>query len=186
MRILLDNVNLKSTSGPNHFGKKLKKNFEAMAYDCGVELKDPDVQLSFIETYLSDPIAPMILRLDGIYMDPDNDFIMQNRNIRRSYEMSSGVVFQSNYSKELVFTYFGEHPNYTVIHNAADLEYIASIPTLENEFTRKFDTIWCCASSWYYNNNPQTPRTWKKTSSKYRVFFAILTSFRLFGYSGLC
>ena len=41
--------------------------------------------------------------------------------------MSAGVIFQSNFNKELTFKYFGPHNNYAIIHNGADLELINSV-----------------------------------------------------------
>ena len=170
MKILLDNVNLNSSSGPNHFGKKLKTGLDALGHLCSTDIGDPDVQLSFIETRMSEPKAPLVLRLDGIYFDTESDFMSQNENILRSYKMASGVIFQSEYCKELIFKFFGEHENYDVIHNGADLEYINSIPEMNNALRVKYDNIWCCASSWYYNNNPNNPRRWKRLKENVEFF----------------
>ena len=170
MKILLDNVNLNSSSGPNHFGKKLKAGLDVMGHICSTSIGDPDVQLSFIETHMTKPKAPLVLRLDGIYFDTESDFMSQNKNILRSYKMASGVIFQSEYCKELIFKFFGEHENYDVIHNGADLEYINSIPEMNNVLRVKYDNIWCCASSWYYNNNPNTPRRWKRLKENIEFF----------------
>ena len=170
MKILLDNVNLGSSSGPNHFGKKLKSRLDVMGHECSSETSQPDVQLSFIETHMLKPVAPLVLRLDGIYFDTDTDFMSQNRNILRSYKMATGVIFQSEYCRELIFKYFGEHTNYQVIHNGADLQFIESILPMENELTKTFNNIWTCASSWYYNNNPSTPRRWKRLKENIEFF----------------
>ena len=170
MKILLDNVNLNSSSGPNHFGKKLKTGLDALGHLCSTDIRDPDLQLSFIETHMSEPKVPLVLRLDGIYFDTESDFMSQNKNILRSYKMASGVVFQSEYCKELIFKFFGEHENYDVIHNGADLQYINSIPEMDNALRVKYDNIWCCASSWYYNNNPNTPRRWKRLKENVEFF----------------
>ena len=170
MKILLDNVNLDSSSGPNHFGKKLKARLNTMGHVCSTGVTAPDVQLSFIETHMVSPRAPMILRLDGIYFDTDSDFVLQNKNILRSYKMASGVIFQSEYCKELIFKFFGEHQNCEVIHNGADIEYINSIPAMKNGLTAEHENIWCCASSWYYNNDPNTPRRWKRLKENVEFF----------------
>lgn len=170
MKILLDNVNLNSSSGPNHFGKKLKTGLKAMGHLCSTDMVAPDVQLSFIETHMAEPKAPLVLRLDGVYFDTESDFVSQNKNILYSYMMASGVVFQSEYCKELIFKFFGEHQNYEVIHNGADMGYIDSIPEMNNALRAKYDNIWCCASSWYYNNNPNTPRRWKRLKENVEFF----------------
>jgi glycosyltransferase involved in cell wall biosynthesis len=170
MNILLDNVNLSSTSGPNHFGRKLKSRLDAMGHTCSPDVPRPDAQLSFIETHMSEPLAPMIVRLDGVYFDTESDFVSQNKNILRSYKLSSGAIFQSEYCRELIFKFFGEHENSQIIHNGADLQFIKSVQPMENELTAKFENVWTCASSWYYNNNPNTPRRWKRLKENVEFF----------------
>ena len=63
MKIFFDNVDFRSSSGPNSFGSKLARAFIQMGHQ--VVDKEPDVQLSFIS--ISRKLAPTILRLDGIY-----------------------------------------------------------------------------------------------------------------------
>lgn len=170
MKIFLDNVDLSSTSGPNHFGKKLKKNLESFGHVCEIMPNNPDVQLSFIQTNNQALHAPLVLRLDGVYFDTDCDFMSRNRNIVESYKEASGVVFQSNYCKELIFKFFGEHENYEIIHNGADLDYIEKIQPMQGAEVEKYNNIWCCASSWYYGNDPSTPRKWKRLKENIEFF----------------
>ncbi len=86
-----------------------------------------DIKLSFIETQQIIKTEPLILRLDGIYFDPDQDYELRNSNILRSYRQADGVVFQSEFNRDISFKYFGEHANYTVINNGADMEYMNTI-----------------------------------------------------------
>jgi glycosyltransferase involved in cell wall biosynthesis len=67
---------------------------------------------------------PFILRLDGIYIDKKNtikDSILENKKIFKSIENSSGVIFNSKYSKKIVETLYKkiEKPN-IVISNGSD------------------------------------------------------------------
>lgn len=148
MNIHLENVNLKSTSGPNHFASKLIKYMDA-TFDSN---KAPDAKLCFIESHrvrlFQTDNAPMFQRLDGIYFNTAQDYKLQNENIKRTYDNVDGVIFQSNFNKQLITRYFGEHKNSTVIHNGADIEYIDSVPLLSNSKLDKYENIWCCASSW--------------------------------------
>jgi glycosyltransferase involved in cell wall biosynthesis len=148
MNIHLENVNLSSTSGPNHFASKLVK----YASKSGVNFDhnaEPDVRLCFIETRAENPKnTPLYQRLDGIYFNLSQPYKIQNANIERTYNNSTGVVFQSNFNKRLTTEYFGEHPNSVVIHNGADLEFIENAPTLNHPLLDKFDNVWSCASSW--------------------------------------
>jgi len=144
MNILLDNVNTNSSSGPNSFGKKLKKYLKKIG--CNFS-SDYDIQLSFISTTSKGQI-PIVLRLDGIYFNTSQDYCLQNKPIEFSYQVSDGVVFQTEFNKELVFNYFGPHDNGIVIRNGADLDLIGDIKTYSSSVLDKFDKIWACASRW--------------------------------------
>ena len=123
MNIHLENVNLQSTSGPNHFASKLVKYLDA-TFDHD---KNPDVRLCFIETHQTKfNNVPLVQRLDGIYFNLEQPYRLQNHNIQ----------------------HFGKHENSVVIQNGADINYINSIPPLKNPQLDKYESVWCCASSW--------------------------------------
>jgi len=144
MNIHLENVNLQSTSGPNHFASKLIKYLDA-TFDHD---KDPDARLCFIESHRREfDNVPLFQRLDGIYFNKAQDYKKQNRNIKRTYDNADGVIFQSNFNKQLITKYFGEHKNSTVIHNGADVKYVESIKPLKGMLD-DYERVWCCASSW--------------------------------------
>ena len=145
MNIFLDNVNLHSTSGPNHFASKLKKYMERQG-DTFTFSKNFDAQLSFISSVTK--LAPIYQRLDGIYFNSEQDWQTLNGPIQKTYSEAEGVIFQSNFNKDLTFKYFGTHDNYKVIHNGADLEFIKTITPLQNSKLDKYENVWCCASSW--------------------------------------
>ncbi len=149
MNIVFENVNLSSSSGPNHFASKLVKYLEKRGNRCLASFTpDTDVKLTFIESFQKDFFKPSVLRLDGIYFDPSQNYELKNKNILRSYKQSTGVIFQSHFSKEMCFKYFGEHNNFSVIHNGADLEILNSINPLQNSHLDKFENVWSCAASW--------------------------------------
>tara|TARA_B100000214_G_scaffold373348_1_gene353501 strand:+ start:1755 stop:2651 length:897 start_codon:yes stop_codon:yes gene_type:complete len=144
LNLFLENVNLNSNSGPNSFGQKLFKYMPS----CGVTIEntpEPDAYLCFIESGRTTHNAPLYQRLDGIYFNSSFNYNAQNSNIKRTYEMATGVIFQSNFNKELTFKYFGPHNNYAIIHNGADIELINSVEKIEID---KYENIWSCASSW--------------------------------------
>ena len=145
MNIFLDNVNLNSTSGPNHFAKKLKKYMERQG--DSFNQNDPfDTQLTFIQRV--NLVAPMFQRLDGIYFNSEQDYRSMNASISKTYTEAKGVIFQSEFNKRLTFKYFGEHSNSAVIHTGADLELINQVRPLKNDVLEQFEDVWCCASSW--------------------------------------
>lgn len=146
MNLYIDNVNFGSTSGPNHFGTKLKKYLEKL--DVNINNAYPDVQLSFIEMTRRYHNVPLVQRLDGIYFNKAFNYRMQNKRILETYKNANGVVFQSDFNKKLTFQYFGYHNNSVVIRNGADTEFISKVNKMENDLTKKYDKIWSCASSW--------------------------------------
>jgi glycosyltransferase involved in cell wall biosynthesis len=87
----------------------------------------------------------MVQRLDGIYFNTRQNFERQNYNIRRTYEMADGVIFQSRFNEKLISKYFGPHKSYQVIHNGADLEAIEKAPTFN---LTKYENLWVSAASW--------------------------------------
>jgi glycosyltransferase involved in cell wall biosynthesis len=143
LNIVLENVNLNSNSGPNSFGQKLYKYMQP--HGVSFTNTNPDAYLCFIESVRPEYDAPLFQRLDGIYFNTAGNYTAQNSNIKRIYDMADGVVFQSNFNKELTFNYFGPHKNYAIIHNGADMELISSIDAINID---KYDNIWSCASSW--------------------------------------
>ena len=145
--IHLHNVNLTSTSGPNSFGKKLFNSLRDKGVSFNAEL-EADAALVFIESNNSKIKAPIIQRLDGIYFNSEQDYDRQNKNILNTYKLAQGVVFQSEFNRTLTTKYFGDHPNYCVIHNGSDLDLISKLPKLEASVFSNYDKIWLSASSW--------------------------------------
>ena len=162
MKILFDNVNVSSKSGPNHFGSKLIKYLGAQGNKCMLPPQEgADIKLSFIETRQMIKTEPMVLRLDGIYFDPDQNYNLRNSNIQRSYKMADGVIFQSIFNRDISFKYFVEHPNHTVINNGADTQYMDTVQPLRHPILDEFETVWCCAATW---------RRWKRLKENLKYF----------------
>ena len=144
MKIFLENINLQSSSGPNSFANKLIPHLQDAGHEFSTQI-DADAALCFIESPTGILPCPRILRLDGIYFNTTHDYNFQNQNIRKTYDTSEGVIFQSSFCKNLVNHYFGEHKNSRIIHNGADMDRIKKTPAMEKG---RYENIWCCASSW--------------------------------------
>jgi glycosyltransferase involved in cell wall biosynthesis len=147
MNIFLDNVDLNSRSGPNHFAQKLVKYMQRQGHTFTFAEKI-DAQLSFIQKTNKIQNAKLFQRLDGIYFNKDFDYVSQNNPILETYKHSDGVIFQSEFNKKLSFEFFGEHSNYKIIRNGADLEFINSVRPLDHDVVNNYDKVWSCASSW--------------------------------------
>ena len=152
MKIYFDNINTRSSSGPNGFAKKLiaEMGKDNKIYTSVPELvKDsviPDAQLSFIST--SNRLAPVVQRLDGIYFNSAQDFQYLNSQIEKTYNESEAVIFQSNFNKKLTESFFGVRDNSFVISNGTNISLISEIVKFKNEKIDKFKKVWLCASSW--------------------------------------
>jgi glycosyltransferase involved in cell wall biosynthesis len=145
MNVWLENVNLESNSGPNSFAKKLVKYLPG-TFD---KTRSIDVALCFIESHRENlKEYPLIQRLDGIYFNTRQNYKKQNENIKRTYDAASGVIFQSEFNKQLSFRHFGKRDNCAVIHNGADLEMIENSKPISGGLLDSHDKLWCCASSW--------------------------------------
>jgi len=143
----LENVNLSNNGGPNSFAQKLAKYMTMQGHSIDVT-KPADFRLCFIESHDHASKTPLFQRLDGIYFNTDFDFNAQNNNIKRTYDFADGVIFQSEFGKRLVTTFFGEHPNSIVIHNGADLERIRSVNPIQHAVLDRYENVWTCAANW--------------------------------------
>jgi len=145
VNIHLENVNPDSNSGPNSFGRKLVKYMSKVGHTFDVN-REGDVILAFIQANNGQHTAPLIQRLDGIYFNTIQNFKVQNYFIEETYKKADGVVFQSNFNRDLTFEFFGPHDNYTIIHNGADVEEVEEAELIQ--LPERFSEMWCCASSW--------------------------------------
>ena len=144
MKIFLENVNLNSSSGPNSFAKKMIPYIQS--HGCQItDLRQSDVSLCFIESKINNIKVPRVQRLDGIYFNTSQDFNSLNLSIKKTYDNSQGIIFQSEFNKQLITRWFGTPDKYQVIHNGADQEAIKQVAAMKND---KFENIWCCAASW--------------------------------------
>ena len=150
MKILFDNVNLNSNSGPNGFAKKLstelEKKYKIAPVIGPTNSKDFNVQLSFITATCQ--LAPIVQRLDGIYFNSEQSYKALNEPIYETYKLAESVIFQSNFNKNLIESYFGKHDDPHVIHNGTSKNKISEIDELVIPQLTSYDEVWSCASSW--------------------------------------
>lgn len=158
MKIYFDNFDMQSSSGPNSFAKKLGHELIKQGHE--ITSDRPHVQLSFIMS--GGRLAPVALRLDGIYFNTMQEWKRMNVSIKQAYDTADLIVFQSMFNKELVTKYFGEHKQPFVIHNGANLDLITDVPVNDDAFFDSFKKIWLCASSW---------RPHKRLAENIRYFF---------------
>ena len=149
MKVFAHNFNPNSNSGPNKFTRQLftrlvEKNLIAPVANA----KEADIEFCLIQQQ-QEKIKPLVLRLDGIYFNTAQDYNLQNKMIKYSYENADSVIFQSDFNKQLIEKWFGSHNNSHVIKNAADYELISRVSSTYYDNVFKKDTeVWSCASSW--------------------------------------
>lgn len=149
MKIFAHNFNPQSNSGPNKFTRQLFKQMQK-DYPVGYtnNQQEADVEFCLIQQS-THKVKPMVLRLDGIWFNSEQNYKEQNRLIEYSYKNADAVIFQSKFNKKLTESWFGQHKNSYVIHNAADLKQIARAnEAFWNNTFGKDTEVWSCASSW--------------------------------------
>lgn len=145
MRILFDNVNFSSTSGPNSFGLKLAKAVSNLGQTIVEAHENPDVQLAFIQS--TGVYAPIVQRLDGVWFNIEQDWEMQNAALKATYDKAAAVIAQSYFDKKLIEKFFGHRENLHVIHNGADKRLFDSIEPFHLNI-KNVEKVWTCASNW--------------------------------------
>lgn len=147
MNVFLENFDANSDSGPNGFTRKL---FTSLVNNNRAKItnyENCDVNFCLIQGNIS-LTKPRVLRLDGIYFNIEQDFNHLNNPIRKTYDASQAVIFQTEFNRNLIETWFGRHQNGHVIRNGTDLSLINSIPKITNPILDSFSEVWSCASSW--------------------------------------
>lgn len=147
MNVFLENFDTNSDSGPNGFTRKLFINLITRQKVKITNYDECDVNFSLIQGNISLK-KPRILRLDGIYFNISQDFQLMNTPIRQTYDSSNTVIFQTNFNKKLIESWFGKHVNSHVIRNGTDLELISRIPKSDHQIFDNFNEVWSCASAW--------------------------------------
>ena len=148
MIIVPHNFNPSSDSGPNSFTARL---FRILRDDFACEFTHTpeiaDIEFCLIQE-AADKSKPRITRLDGIYFNTDQDYDVLNRQIKKTYDSSDAVIFQSTFNKNLIEHWFGIHHCGSVIHNGPSMREINLIPKIDITPLSNGGDVWLCASSW--------------------------------------
>jgi len=155
MKLSFGNVDLKSSSGPNSFGKKLANTLILKGVDVVPYFDEYDVLLAFIEwPFHVRPGAKLIQRLDGIWFNSSMNWEAANRAIMSLYEKADGVIFQSRFNERLTEKFFGKPSGKScVINNGTNSIVFNSKNMSEPMALRKMvltsgGRIFICASNW--------------------------------------
>lgn len=139
MKVLFDNVNFSSSTGPNSFAWRLANEFSLRGITIA-DKDDYDVALVFIEPTMSHK-KPVVQRLDGIWFKPDQ-FERENVRIKQTYAKATHVIFQSKFDMNMCASHWGYPKSYSVIHNGISLEQetpiVQEIATLRSRYKKLF------------------------------------------------
>ena len=167
MNIMFDHVDWNSTAGPHWFARKLAEYLQKNGHGIN-DSQNFDAQLSFVIATQKLNGVSLFQRLDGIWYNTEVDWKQMNKPIERTYEIADGVVFQSEWSKKLVETHFGEAKNCRVIHNGVDFDVIKNIPAATGLDT--YEKVWSCAAGWEGEPPNNAPRYVKRLEENIRYF----------------
>jgi len=150
MKVHLDNVNMSSSSGPNSFGKRLAMALIESGHE--VELHDgthADVSIVFIEPSGRPLAKKVIQRLDGIWFSPE-EFETKNSSIKKLYQSADGVIWQSEFDKEMITKWWKFPKKGAVIHNGINAREIKKfqIPALE-QIRQQYEMLFVCSANWH-------------------------------------
>lgn len=117
MKIHFDNVDLGSKTGPNSFAKRLAEELTYLGHQVFLgNGSNCDVSLVFIEES-GQPLANKVVqRLDGIWFSP-SEFSIKNSKIKRLYESSHHVIWQSEFDRQMTTKFWNTPQNGSVIRN---------------------------------------------------------------------
>lgn len=112
--------NTAGKGGPSVFGSRLKEALIQVGWKW--DMLFPSVSFVF-SAGLMRPFCKNILRLDGLYFDYANtlgDSDRKNKPIRKAYHKADGLVFQSEFDRNLFRVFMGDTScRHTIIPNGA-------------------------------------------------------------------
>ena len=147
MRVLFENCDFSSRSGPNGFSLKLARALMEGGHAMLVgPHESPEVQLTFIQGINRG--IPIVQRIDGVWFNTTQDWHALNTPIKATWAIARRIIVQSEFDKKLVAAYIGEHEHVDVIHNGTDIQHIESIDVMSVPSLSNADRVWSCAASW--------------------------------------
>jgi len=151
MKIHFDNCDMTSRTGPNSFATRLAQALFESGHQVQTSCVGADVSLVFIERSGATLASNIIQRLDGIWFKP-NEFHTKNVGIRDLYGKAAGVIFQSEFDREMVHRWFGAPRAGVVIHNGIRLDpsvHASPILPALAQLRKSYDTVFVCSANWH-------------------------------------
>jgi glycosyltransferase involved in cell wall biosynthesis len=152
MKIHFDNVSISAKTGPNVFASRLAKSLLLAGHEIEFENTNSDISLVFIEPSGNKLANKVVQRLDGIWFKPE-EFQHKNKNIKSLYDKADGIIFQSNFDKEMIkrlFSIPSPMPFCKTIYNGIEIlpKKELSYPQLQN-IRNSYEKIYVCSANWH-------------------------------------
>lgn len=150
MKIHFDNVNFSSNTGPNAFAKRLASALYSKGHQISDANQKYDIMLSFIQQSKQHaPGSRLVQRLDGIWFKP-GDFEIKNRGIKRCYNHSDLVIWQSAFDKQMALNYWDAPKKGCVIGNGIAIDKVKEITFPAIKVLRsKHEILFVCSAFWH-------------------------------------
>lgn len=147
MKIHLDNVNLQSNTGPNSFAQRITRYFINEGHEVTLDGTNADISLVFIQPSGKNLAKKIIQRLDGIWFKPE-DFHTKNVDIKLLYTHSDGVIWQSNFDKEMTTYHWGIPHDGVVIQNGIEIRKRKANEAVK-ELKTRHEKLFVCSANWH-------------------------------------
>jgi len=169
----------KNTSGPKIFLNKLsyaiKKNSYAKVTNALLPFFDIAIYNSYARNFYG---KKYILRLDGLYFDIKNTLGLNkklNGKIFYSIKNSSGVIFQSNFSKKLFEKFYGDISVVnTVIHNGGFTEFRKKVNHYQFEIPERKIIVVAIAQWRRHKRLKEIVELYMELTQKYKNLYLIV------------
>lgn len=148
MKVHIDGVDFRSTSGPNTMGTRLAKQFIVSGHEIVESGPDADVSLVFIQPSGAPLATKVVQRLDGIWFSP-SEFHTKNKAIKSLYDKADSVVWQSEFDRTMTSRFWHKRSG-TVIHNGIFLDPVKeiTIPSLL-KIRQSYELVFVCSANWH-------------------------------------
>ena len=170
MKIHFSNVNFSSSSGPNSFASRLANQLTIDGHDIVGCNDSYAAALVFIEPASKlDGNARIVQRLDGIWFKPDQ-FHTHNVGIKRAYNDSDYIIWQSKFDKDMTCHHWGSRPG-DVIHNGIKIKEPSTSFSIEKEEGTRF---FVCSANWHRQKRlSENVRLYRKLRSEKDFLFVM-------------
>jgi len=141
MIVCIPSLSRQATTGKAFFCQRLAKalsRFDDVKVVSDIhEPHDVSLHVVFIED--SKVASKKILRLDGIYHNTRQDFVLENSTIGNHLKHADGVIYQSHFCRLAAEHYLPSYEGlWDIIFNGADLSFYDNRTAMESEFKYNF------------------------------------------------